>query len=258
MSLRAIVSGSGEILGKKNVNVLLQLLTSSTRKLAYYAHALQMNFNWVVPPQPEWFDHFHDQFYLFRKSQSSVAMERGVYSLLCMKQDAEVLELCCGDGYNTFHFYSTRAKSIIAIDYDAEVISHAKKYNQSKNIVFSICDIRTEIPIGKFNNVVWDASIGYFPEQEISIILANIKARLTDNGILSGSTLLARTDGKSFSYTKYDFESKKDLCRFFEPHFKNVKIFETIYPTRHNLYFFASNGILPFDDDWDGQVIYKK
>jgi hypothetical protein len=49
---------------------------------------------------------------------------------------------------------------------------------------------------------------------------------------------------------EYEFKSKEDLTRFFYPHFKNVKVFETLYPDRHNLYFWASDGIVPFMDGW--------
>jgi hypothetical protein len=41
-----------------------------------------------------------------------------------------------------------------------------------------------------------------------------------------------------------------DLKRFLSPHFRNVKVFETIFPSRHNLYFWASDGALPFDAGW--------
>lgn len=38
--------------------------------------------------------------------------------------------------------------------------------------------------------------------------------------------------------------------RFLTPHFTNVRVFETIYPDRHNLYFWASDASIPFDADW--------
>jgi hypothetical protein len=41
-----------------------------------------------------------------------------------------------------------------------------------------------------------------------------------------------------------------DLKRFLTPYFKNVTVFETIYSERHNLYFWASDGILPLSQNW--------
>jgi hypothetical protein len=34
----------------------------------------------------------------------------------------------------------------------------------------------------------------------------------------------------------YAFKNKEDLRRIFTPHFKFVRVWETIYPTRHNLF----------------------
>ena len=39
--------------------------------------------------------------------------------------------------------------------------------------------------------------------------------------------------------------------RFLAPWFTNVKVIETIYPERHNLYFFASDGTVPFSGQWE-------
>jgi SAM-dependent methyltransferase len=205
------------------------------------------------PPQPEWFDHYCDQFYLFRKTQNPLWVERGTFGLLAIEEGANVLELCCGDGYNSFHFYSIRANKVVSVDFDKDAIPHAKKYNQAKNVEFSLCDIRYNMPDGVFDTVVWDAAIEHFTEDEIANIMSNIKTRLKPNiGILSGYTIVESPTGqKSLSHHEREFRSKEDLKSFFTPHFNNVKVFETIYPSRHNLYFFASDGVLPFDKNWE-------
>ena len=38
----------------------------------------------------------------------------------------------------------------------------------------------------------------------------------------------------------YEFKDKEDLRRFFTPHFKFARVWDTIYPTRHNPRFVAS------------------
>ena len=115
------------------------------------------------------------------------------------------------------------------------------------------------MPEGKFENVVWDAAIEHFTENEIDKILKNIKDRLTDFGILSGYTIVEKQDGsKSLEHHEYEFKNKEDLLRFFTPHFNNVTIFETLYPSRHNLYFWASDGTLPFRNDWPNAIIETK
>ena len=114
-----------------------------------------------------------------------------------------------------------------------------------------LADIRTDMSQGKFENIVWDAAIEHFTEEEIGKILKDIKDRLTEDGILSGYTIVEKQDGtKSLDEHEYEFKNKEDLMRFFTPHFNNVTVFETLYPSRHNLYFWASSGHLPFSREW--------
>src|SRR5882762_3311627 len=144
------------IFGKPIISGSFKAISLTTRRLASFAHKLQMKYEWNTPPQPEWFDHYCDQFYQFRITQNPLWVERGTFGLLAIKQGANILELCCGDGFNAYHFYSIRANEIISVDFDKNVIQHAKKYNQAKNVEFKLCDIRNEMPEGIFDNVVWD------------------------------------------------------------------------------------------------------
>jgi SAM-dependent methyltransferase len=248
-SLRKLTT---RIFGKPFISKSLKTIALGTRNLAAFTHKVQAKYEWNTPPQPEWYDHFGNQYFEFRETQNPLWAERGVFGLLAMKQGADVLEICCGDGYNAYHFYSIRAKAIIAVDFDKNAIPHAKKYNQAKNVEFRLCDIRYEMPEGIFDNIIWDAAIEHFTEEEIDKIMRNIKTRLRPNGVLTGYTIVELPTGeKSLTHHEREFKSKEDLKSFFEPHFKNVKVFETIYPSRHNLYFYASDGILPFDKDWE-------
>ncbi|WP_165852031.1 class I SAM-dependent methyltransferase [Mucilaginibacter terrenus] len=241
--------------GKQNVSNFLQSVSLMSRKFASFCHKTQLNFDWTVSPEPEWFDHYCDQFYNFRLSQNPLWAERGIFGLLAIKPGATVLELCCGDGFNAFHFYSGRAKQLISVDFDKGAITHALKYNQAKNIEFKLADIRMEMPKGTFDNIVWDAAIEHFTEEEIAAIFKDIKQRLKPAGVLTGYTLVESPLGKGLSHHEREFKSKADLLSFFEPHFTHVKVFETIYPSRHNLYFYASDDVLPFDEKWENIVI---
>jgi SAM-dependent methyltransferase len=167
-----------------------------------------------------------------------------------------VLELCCGDGFNARNFYSIKSKRVVACDYDAKAIKIAKKKNSASNIEFIIADIRVEMPGGKFENIIWDAAIEHFSKDEIHKILEEIKLRLTEDGILSGYTIVEKVDGvKSLEHHKYEFKSKEELFQLLSPYFKNVTVFETVYPNRHNLYFWASDGVLPFHKNWPNAVM---
>ena len=253
--LKKLVLTVPRLIGKQNLGFLFKSFSLFTRKFSYFAHYLQFKYDWKVPPQPEWFDHFCDQFYQFRKNKNPLWAERGVFGLLAIKPGADVLELCCGDGFNSYQFYSIRANKIIAVDFDIDAIPHAKSYNQAPNVEFRLCDIRYQMPEGKFDNITWDAAIEHFTPAEIDKLMTDFKLRLKPDGVISGYTIVENNTGeKQLSHHEYEFKNKEDLKRFFEPHFKNVVVFETIYPERHNLYFYASDSIIPFAQGWSGMT----
>ncbi len=221
------------------------------------AHRHLLKVQWGLPPQPENFDHHIDLYYLWLESRNSLWLERGVFGSLTLRGGA-VLELACGDGFNAKNFYSLRSSHVIACDFDPKAIRTAKKKNHAPNLEFILADIRTDMPEGKFENIVWDAAIEYFTPVEIAKILDDIKSRLQKNGILSGYTIVERSEGKSLSHHEYEFKNKEDLMSFLSPHFDNVTVFETVYPSRHNLYFWASDGVLPFNYDWSGVTTCRK
>lgn len=214
------------------------------------AHKRLMAVQWGMPPQPENFDHQIDQFYWWAASRNPQWAERGVYSALALK-GGDLLELCCGDGFNARNFYSLKSKQVVACDFDPKIIRIAKRKNSAPNVSFQVADIRTQMPDGRYDNIVWDAAIEHFTETEIQAIMRGIKNRLAPDGILSGYTIVERADGqKHLSHHEYEFKSKEDLLRFFTPSFANVLVFETEYPGRHNLYFWASDSAIPFGYGW--------
>src|SRR5690349_19528060 len=94
------------------------------RKFSSLTHHAQYALQWGPEPRPEWFDHYLDQHWQWSAKNNSLWVERGVFSRLVMKPNAKLLEICCGDGFNTRHFYSTRASSITALDFDKDAIPH--------------------------------------------------------------------------------------------------------------------------------------
>jgi SAM-dependent methyltransferase len=221
------------------------------------SHKRLMLAQWSVAPSPEWFDHQIDLFYQFQKDRNSMWVERGVFGSLALK-GADVLELACGDGFNAKNFYSLRSRQVIACDFDQSAISTAKRKNSAPNVIYQLADIRTSMPEGSFANVVWDAAIEHFTPAEIGQIMGGIKSRLTPTGVLSGYTIVERPDGiKHIHQHEYEFSDMNDLKRFLTPYFRNVRVFETIYPSRHNLYFWASDAVLPFDREWPHALVAR-
>ena len=218
--------------------------SSSVHKRLYWA-------TWKIPQHPEFFDHHIDLYYQWLKNRSSWWLERGVFGSIAIKKDGNLLELACGDGFNTRNFYSAIAKKLIACDYDKNAIYLARQKNSALNIDFILADIRNNMPIGSFDNIVWDAAIDYFTPDEIKSIMLNIKERLRErNGILSGNAPAKKNDVKNSERHECEFEDMADLKRFLTPYFKNVIVFETVFPERRNLYFWASDGVIPFTNDW--------
>ncbi len=253
--LRLILKISTKVLGKDLNLSLLKHFAYLTRKLANEIHKIQFKYEWNIEPTPEWFDHFCDQYYSFRSSKSPLWLERGIFNLLAIKKDADVLDLCSGDGFYSCHFYSVKAKKIIALDFDKEAVKHANKYNKAPNINYGLCDIRISIPESQFDNIIWDAGIAHFSIDEILPILFTIKTTLKDKGVLSGYTIKGSHNGsKSLKQHEYEFTSEAELKELLSKYFKNVKVFETLYPTRTNLYFWASDDILPFDEQWENLI----
>lgn len=226
---------------------MVRWMNFGVRRFSALTHRFQFLVEWSVD-NPEYFDHNIDLYSSWHRSRESFPLERGVFSSFALSPNSNVLDLCCGDGFNSFYFYSLRAASVTAIDFDQEAIRWAKRNYKSKNLVFKVGDIRTDVPEGPFDNIVWDAAVEHFTESEIRLIMERIKTVLTPKGILSGYTIVEPPNGgKHLHQHEYEFHSKNDLARFLSPHFKNVHIFETEFPSRTNLYFYASDDILPFD-----------
>ena len=225
----------------------LRWVNFGVRKLARFSHHLQFLVEWAVD-NPEYFDHNIDMYSSWYRTRESFPVERGVFSSFAMTTNSRVLDLCCGDGFNSYHFYSLRAMHVTAIDFDREAIRWAKRNYKAPNLKFGIGDIRTDIPDGPFDNIVWDAAVEHFTETEITDIMSRLKSVLTPSGTLSGYTIIEPAGGgKHLHQHEYEFHSKEDLARFLIPHFINVHVFETVFPSRSNLYFFASDQSLPFD-----------
>ncbi len=244
---------------KKPLEIIFTIESRLSRSWTKAAHKRLMKAKWSIGETPEHFDHTLDNFYQWPETGNSLWLERGVFANASLKRGGNVLELCCGDGFNAANFYAHLANKVIACDFDPSAIKSAKTNWKKPNVDFLIADIRTQMPEGKFDNITWDAAIEHFTEKEIDKLMSDIKSRLCKDGVLSGYTLVERDDGeKHIHQHEYEFKSKEDLMRFLKPHFSNVITFETIFPSRHNLYFWASDekSKIPFSKDWESMCVH--
>jgi len=231
---------------------LIRFHNRMLRKVNRFFHKLQFVLEWRLS-NPEYFEHQMDLNWKWHETRSAYPMERGVFSGFALRNDSPpkgaTLDLCCGDGFYSYYFYSKRSAKVVGIDFDPQAINFAiRNYQIAGNIDFIVGDIRSDIPDGPFDNIVWDAAIEHFTELEIKGLVGRIKAELKSDGILSGYTIVeSEHGGKHLHQHEYEFHNKEDLARFLSPHFRNVQVFSTTYPDRTNLYFYASDSLLPFE-----------
>jgi SAM-dependent methyltransferase len=223
-------------------------LNAGLRRLTAFFHHLQFALEWQTGSIPNWFDHNIDLYYQWPKTGNSLGIERGVFSLLAMRPQAHVLELCCGDGFYTWHFFSARAASVLAVDIDPSVIESAQRNYRRDNVEFRVVDIVKNMPEGTYDNIVWDSALEYFEAAEINVLMKQISQRLAPDGVLSGHVIIQEKFNEG---QKFAFRSKSDLLAFMEPCFAHVRTFESIHEGRRNLYFYAGMSALPFDNTWN-------
>lgn len=221
---------------------LLRPAARLSRKLAMRIHRAQHVAEWEVGEPPEWYDHSLDVYWQWPARGSFFFLERGVFGALVLRPTDAVLDLCCGDGFNSSRFYAHLAGEVVGVDFDPAAIRHASSINDAPNVRFELCDIRESLPAGPHDVVFWDAAIEHFTVAEIDAVLRNIKARLQPGGVLSGYTLVAKGGGeKHLVHHEHEFADKEELARMLRGFFSFVSVFDTIHPERHNLYFWASD-----------------
>jgi ubiquinone/menaquinone biosynthesis C-methylase UbiE len=172
-----------------------------------------------------------------------------VLGLIGMKPGCRVLDLCCGDGFYAYHFYSSHASRVVAVDYDAESIRQARRNFRGANIEYVCADIRTAMPEGSFDNVAWDAGIDFFSASDIALLLGLIRQRLAPGGVLSGCAPKLPPGRAGHVDQRSEFTSAQALAAVLRQAFANVTVIELpgAWEGRNTLWFYASDGPLPLD-----------
>jgi SAM-dependent methyltransferase len=226
----------------------LRSLNAALRRFTAASHHLQYRVEGLLNPSAEWFDHEVDVHWQWPALGRASFLERGVLSALAIRPDAEVLELCCGDGFNAARFYAGRARRVVAVDHNEDALAHARRRHSRPNIEYRVADVRSELPAGPFDNVIWDSAIHHFTLVEAAAVLATAHRSLRAGGLLSGYTLIEPGDG--YEYERLSFSDSGDLLALLTNEFAHVAVVETSDPRRRNLYFFAADvrAALPFPE----------
>jgi SAM-dependent methyltransferase len=229
-------------------------LAVTSRRLSYATHYFKTFCDWQVKPVPEFNEHFINLFYLMPRLRRTFWLEGAVMCGLGIEPGGRILELCCGSGFYTDLFYSPFASEIVAVDFDPRAIEFARTFHARDNVRYEIVDIRSELPPGPFDTVIWDGAIEHFTADEVGIILARARQVSVNNVLLLGYTVAEESTAPEHPEHEQHFHGIDDLAALLKKSFENVRVFERIHPTmephRHNLFFYASDGPLPFDPGW--------
>ena len=202
---------------------------------------------WSIGGSPPYFDHRINLYYHWPTDGDPGWLERGMMSRLALN-GGDVLELTCGNGFNTRHFYASKARRVIACDFDRQAIDSARRVHAGANIEYVVADLRESMPEGRFGNVIWDFGFPisrFFTDEQADRIVANVRARLESDGIFSGYTAVEPGRTRLSTQMRYDFTSADDLRQLLSISFANVRVLQINSPGRCNLYFWASDGALP-------------
>jgi 2-polyprenyl-3-methyl-5-hydroxy-6-metoxy-1,4-benzoquinol methylase len=193
----------------------------SSSSPSHYNHEINL-YNWIYDPSLVQF------------------AEAGVLSRMLIKEDSEVLDLCCGDGLYTYLFLSDLAKSIDAIDIDDNNIANSIKKYSKNNINFISSDIlKYTFKVKKYDVVVWSEAVAYFSKNERVLIYQKILNTLKDNGILYIRTPLERCQHNGANQISV-IDDKQNFEDSFAPYFDIKFQNETQYKNRIYLNYYLA------------------
>jgi SAM-dependent methyltransferase len=232
----------------------VERLAEISRNVSYNVNNLKLLCDFLIAPTTQFTDHYLNQFFLMSAFKRTWWVEGPSICGLAIEPGARVLDLGCGTGYYTDVFYSPFASEIVGIDIDPRAIETARRIHPGKNIRYELMDFRKELPPGPFDVVIWTPTIVSYSPSEVRTLLEMLKKVMSKRACLCGFTG-AEADRAGPEILWHDARS---LAERLNGYFKNVRSFDrlhaTIQPPRHCLYFYASDGILPFDAEWPHDV----
>ncbi|MEW6101142.1 MAG: class I SAM-dependent methyltransferase [Candidatus Omnitrophota bacterium] len=151
----------------------------------------------------------------------------------------KVLEVGCGDGYGA-HYLSGLAKTIIALDYEPEVVLQAKNKYKAKGLQFISMDAaELALKDALFEAVCSFQVIEHIPQEKLMKYLSEIKRVLKKGGRFYLSTLnLAHAMKSPRSYQKNPAHCQEfrlyRLKAFLAGVFRNVEVYGLHLSAKHN------------------------
>jgi SAM-dependent methyltransferase len=136
----------------------------------------------------QYFDHRFDH---LRGPQYTCWQERGVLGALAVPPGGLTLDLCCGEGFYTRHYYASRASYVDAIDIDPNAIRIAKRHNRHRNVRFHVGDV-TALPFPQrgYDAVLFFSALHFISEDRRADLLSKVADSMKAGGTLVGSASL--------------------------------------------------------------------
>jgi SAM-dependent methyltransferase len=216
----------------------LQRSNRALRRLSANTHRLQGALEGRFDRRRMWFDHYVDLNYKWPAQGDAAFLERGLFSRLCLTPGADVLEIACGDGFYSRHFYGPAARSVLATDIDPAAVEFARRVNARENVRFEVHDIRLGLPGGSVSHVIWDSALLFLTEAQLAVVVAQIHARV-GGGKFTGH--VAYEPHLDQPFVRHWFRDGEDLAAFLKRTFEYALVFTTESPGRVNYYFLASD-----------------
>ncbi|MBV9940816.1 MAG: class I SAM-dependent methyltransferase [Solirubrobacterales bacterium] len=217
----------------------LQRINRALRWLSTQTHRLQGAVEGRFDRRRMWFDHYIDVNYNWLAQGDATFLERGLFNRMCLSPDADVLEIACGDGFYTRHFYAAQARSVLAIDIDPAALEFARRVNSRENVRYEVRDIRLGLPQASVTHVIWDNAMIFLTEEQLAEAVDEIHARIGQTGKFSG--YVAYEPHLHQPFVRHTFRDSEGLAEFLKRSFEHALVFRTEYGGRVNYYFVASD-----------------
>jgi ubiquinone/menaquinone biosynthesis C-methylase UbiE len=139
--------------------------------------------------------------------------------------DGVVLDLCCGNGYQPWAFWSKRASKVVAVDYDKNAIKQAKNIHKKANIEYVEANIlEYDFGIDKYNTVMMRGAIEHFSVANQIVICKNIAKALKLTGCFCGDTPLnPKNNSKLLTHHENEWSTPQEAEAVLKAAFSNVQ-----------------------------------
>jgi SAM-dependent methyltransferase len=182
-----------------------------SRRLGTIASEFLLKAQWGYC-QSEWFDHRHHFLNPATYANDYWAMSADLV-LLKLPLEGKVLDLCAGDGFYDFHFFSRRASEVVSLELSQEAHRQAVRLHRHPNIRYLHQDILTYVPPADyFDIVVIRGAIEHFTRDEQHKIFNMAHHALKSKGWFCGDTPAnSKTDSKQLDAHENEWKDEDEM-----------------------------------------------